>query len=49
MVYQHSALREPTKYICKHCKVEVMGKNDFRPIILKQHPKWCPRYYLNWR
>lgn len=37
------------KYICKHCKVEVIGKTDFRPVILKEHAHFCPRRNLNWR
>lgn len=49
MEYQHPALREPKKFICKHCKVEVISKSDFRPVMLKQHKSSCPRRILNWR
>lgn len=31
------------KYVCKHCKVQVMAKNDARPVLGKEHKKNCPR------
>lgn len=30
-------------YRCKHCKVQVLGKYDFRPILGRTHAKHCPR------
>lgn len=33
----------PTKYICKHCKVQVYGKGDSKPILGREHKKSCPR------
>lgn len=33
----------PTGYRCKHCKVAVMGKTDFRAILGQVHKIWCPR------
>ena len=35
----------PTKkiYRCKHCKVQVLSKIDFRPVLGKTHSKHCPR------
>lgn len=32
-----------TEYHCKHCKVQVIGKSDFRPVLGKEHKKSCPR------
>ena len=43
------AVTEKKTYICKFCKVEVISKTDFRPIMLKQHKPFCRRAYLNWR
>lgn len=31
------------KYVCKHCKVEVLGPKDPRPVLGKTHKKSCPR------
>lgn len=31
-------------YRCKYCKVPVLGKTDFRPILGKVHAKHCPRH-----
>lgn len=31
------------KFICKHCKVEVVSKTDFHPKLGKQHSRKCPR------
>lgn len=33
-------------YKCKHCKVPVLGKFDWRPILGKTHGKKCPRRRL---
>lgn len=32
-----------TIYRCKHCKVQVLAKNDARPVLGKTHGKKCPR------
>lgn len=34
------------KFVCKHCKVEVLGPRDLRPIMGKTHKKSCPRRRL---
>jgi hypothetical protein len=31
------------KFVCRHCHVEVISKNDFRPKLGKTHAKKCPR------
>jgi hypothetical protein len=31
------------KYICKHCKVQVVSKFDTRPVLGREHGKHCPR------
>lgn len=31
------------KYVCKHCKVSVISKNDARAVLGKTHKKGCPR------
>lgn len=31
------------KYICKHCKTEVVSKTDSRAILGRVHGKHCPR------
>lgn len=31
------------KYVCKICKVEVVGPGNPRPILGKEHKKNCPR------
>jgi hypothetical protein len=31
------------KYVCKHCKIEVLGPKDTRPVLGKTHKKSCPR------
>lgn len=31
------------KFICKYCKIQVMGKGDARPVLGKVHKKCCPR------
>lgn len=31
------------KVVCKHCKVQMMGRSDFAPILGKEHKKNCPR------
>ena len=31
------------KYVCKHCKVEVVSSYDKRPVPGKTHKKSCPR------
>jgi len=30
-------------YRCKHGKVQVVSKNNFHPVLGKQHSKHCPR------
>jgi len=32
------------KYVCKYCKVEVMGPHDFRAVLGKEHAKHCRRH-----
>lgn len=34
---------ENKKFICKYCKVQVLGREDFRPILGKVHLKHCKR------
>lgn len=31
------------KYICKHCKVQVVGPKNTRAIYGHEHKKCCPR------
>lgn len=31
------------KYVCKHCKVEVISRFDFRAVLGKNHKRSCPR------
>lgn len=33
-------------FICKHCKVEVTGREDFNPIQGYKHKRGCPRKKL---
>ena len=30
-------------YTCKHCKVQVNGPKDLRPVLGRTHKKNCPR------
>lgn len=32
-----------SRFICKHCKVPVVGRKDFRPVLGYEHKKGCPR------
>jgi len=31
------------KYICRHCKVQVVGPKDTHAVLGKQHKPSCPR------
>lgn len=31
------------KFVCRHCKVEVVSKEKPVPVLGKQHKKSCPR------
>lgn len=35
------------KFICKHCKVQVISPNNHAPIWGQEHKKSCPRKRLN--
>lgn len=37
------AILAVTKYVCKHCKVPVLSKNNFHAILGREHKKGCPR------
>lgn len=30
-------------YLCKFCKVQVLSKNNFHPVLGKEHKRCCPR------
>jgi len=34
----------PQIFLCRFCKVQVVDKNDFRPILGRNHKKSCPRH-----
>ena len=34
---------EVKKYVCKHCKVQVYGPKDLRPVLGHTHKRHCPR------
>ena len=36
---------EMKKYICKHCKVQVISSTDFRAIVGHEHSRKCPRRF----
>lgn len=31
------------KYVCKHCKVEVVSPTNTRAVLGREHAKKCPR------
>ena len=31
------------KFVCKHCKVQVVSKTNFRAILGHEHKRSCPR------
>ena len=31
------------KYVCKHCGVEMVSRDNHHPILGKEHKKSCPR------
>lgn len=31
------------KYICKHCGVQVISRDNHHPVLGKEHGKKCPR------
>jgi hypothetical protein len=42
MTYTHAHLKL-TKFVCKYCKVQVIGKNNHAAILGQEHKKSCPR------
>lgn len=36
---------EPTKLICRHCKVPVISRTNLRAILGREHGKHCPRRF----
>jgi len=41
---EHDRLeKEMAPVLCKHCRVPMMSKNNFHPLLGKQHKKSCPR------
>jgi uncharacterized protein YlaI len=33
------------KFVCKHCKVQVISKTNLKAIFGREHGKHCPRRY----
>lgn len=34
---------ETKKYVCRHCKVQVISKTDTHAVLGKEHKTSCPR------
>ena len=34
----------PTKLVCRFCHVDVVSREDLRPILGRSHAKSCPRH-----
>lgn len=32
------------KFVCKHCKVQVVSRMNYRAILGREHKKSCPRF-----
>lgn len=39
-------VNKDTKFVCKHCKVQVVSREDHHAILGREHKAWCPRSRL---